>query len=275
MATTKKPVDIGTKIVLDERERRKRLSIDENRALKKHRVRLKARRIETDWPIDARTGERAEMDHDDVMAPLPDDLKAPIGVVDERMQELRVAVAGHVSFSSTEIDENLAIRRRLDRKKEREDRASITGDRWTEDLVEARIEEAFKVLGRLAVGATGPREFGNAMPAPLRSMADLVAQAGNKSLRNSMRRLFSDKGPPGGDEVRRMNESLAWAMQYLRDEDPDLAMFLNLGGLWRAWGAKVTRKCAEIGVHRQVFYRDRKMAVRKIVEGLIRDGRAP
>lgn len=275
MSAGSKSVDLGTKIVLEERELRRQFSIEENRRLKRERKRLKQLRRETDWPIDARTGDRADLDPDDVMAPLPDDMKAPSGDVDERMQQLRVEVSGHVAFSDAVVDEGVAARRRADRDRDLARRSAITGPRWTEDIVEARVEEAFRVLSRLAVGASGPREFGSAMPAPLRSMADLVAQAGNRSLRNSMRRLLRDQGPPQGDEVARMNEALAWAMIYLRDEDPDLATFLNLGGLWKAWGAKVTKKCAELGVHRQVFYRDRKAAVRKIVEGLTRDGRAP
>lgn len=271
MTTGKKSIDAGTRIVLDERAYRRELSIEENRAIKRQKRRLKHRHGETDWPIDARTGDRAEIDPEDVKAPLGFDIKELTDEDRARANAAPSAFSGPV----VEVDENLLARRRLDRQKDREDRARVTGSKWTEDLVEARIEEAFKVLGRLAVGATGPREFGNGMPTPLRSMADLVAQAGNKSLRNSVRRLFRDQGPPRGDEVTRMNESLAWALAYLKDEDPDLATFLNLGGMWKAWGAKVTKKCAELGVHRQVFYRDRKTAVRKIVAGLIRDGRAP
>lgn len=275
MTIGRKPADLGERIVLDERERRRQLAIDEGRRLKREKKRLKNLRRETDWPTDARTGGRADVDPGDVMAPLPDDMKAPIGDVDERMQRLRVEVSGHVSFSDSVVDEGILARRRADREREAAMRSAVTGPRWTEDLVEARIEEAFKVLSRMAVGATGPREFGNGMPAPLRSMADLVAQAGNKSLRSSVRRLFRDQGPPRGDEVARMNEALAWALVYLKEEDPDLATFVNLKFMWKAWGAKVTKKCADLGVHRQVFYRDSKIGIRKIAEGLTRDGKAP
>jgi hypothetical protein len=135
------------------------------------------------------------------------------------------------------------------------------------------MEEAYRTLFRSSLGGMGPRAFGNAMPVPIRQMSDLVAQAGNKSLRNAIAHRF--KGPPSTEEVRRAEDALGWALTYLRNEHPDLAGFVNLRFMWTAWGAKISKKCADIGVHRQVFYRDSKAAVRLIVEGLTRDGKAP
>lgn len=276
LGMTAKPID-HTKDVLDDRKRRRLELAQEMKALGKYKKKLKARLKESDWPIDARTGEKAEIDHDDVMAPLPDDMRAPIGNVDEKMQALRAEVDGYQAFTedAVPINEGVLLRRRNEREEELQQRNRVRGPTWTEELVEARVEEAFRTLFRATAGGIGPREFGNGMPTPVRQMADLVAQAGNKSLRRAAGRLLRDRGPPSNEEVTRMNDALLWASRYLIDEPEDQAMFLNYSGMWKAWGAKVTKKCEQLGVSRAQFYRDRKEAIRKIVAGLIRDGRAP
>lgn len=269
-------VDEPTKLVLDDRKRRRKVLQDEMRTLSRYKKKLKYRLLEgRSWPIDAGTGENADLDREDVMAPLPDDMKAPIGDVDEKMNLLRREADRHVAFEGdvVPIDEGVLSRRRRERQEELAARSRVQGDRWTEDLVDARLEEAYRTLFRSSVGGVWPREFGNAMPQMIRQVSDLVNQAGNKSLRNAIAHRF--KGPPSTDEVRRAEDALGWAMSYLSDEHADLAGFLNLGAMWKAWGSKITAKCKGIGVHRQVFYRDRKQAVRKIVEGLVRDGKAP
>ena len=265
------------KAVLADRKRREQERAAEMKALSKHRKRIKARLRETDWPIDAATLDKAEIDHDDVMAPLPDDMQTPKGHVDENMQKLRAEVESHVSFAgaTVNVDEGVLSRRRSERAVEIEERAKVRGHVWTEDLVEARIEEAFRTLFRASVGSVGPRAFGNAMPTPVRQMSDLVAQAGNKSLRRAAGRLLRDRGPPSNEEVTRMNDTLLWASQYLLNEPEDYGRFINLSGFWKAANAKITRKCEELGIKRQQFYRDRREAIKLIVEGLIRDGRAP
>lgn len=265
------------KHVLDDRKRRRLSLAAEMKALGKYKKKLKARLKEGDWPIDARTGEKAEIDHDDVMAPLPDDMKAPIGEVDEKMQALRAEADQHQAFSGVivPIDDGILSRRRREREDELADRRKVHGPAWTEDLVEARVEEAFRTLFRATAGGIGPREFGNGMPTPIRQMADLVAQAGNKSLRRAAGRLLRDRGPPSNDEVTRMNDTLLWASRYLINEPEDLGRFINLNGFWKAADARITKKCEALGIKRQQFYRDKKSAVQKIMAGLIRDGRAP
>lgn len=273
--TTTKP-DEGTKAVLDGRKRRAHELRDEMRTLSRYKKRLKARLKDgRDWPLDAATGANAEIDHEDVMAPLPDDMKAPIGDVDEKMQKLRAEADQHQAFADAvvPIDEGVLLRRRRERDEEVAQRDRVRGDRWTTELVEARLEEAYRTLFRSSVGGTGPRAFGNAMPEVVKQMSDLVHQAGNKSLRNAIAHRF--KGTPSTEEVRRAEDALAWGLSYLRDEHPDLAAFANLGAMWRAWGSKITKKCADHGIQRQVFYRDRKEALNLIVDGLVRDGKAP
>lgn len=262
--------------VLEDRKSRRKTLQDEMRALSKHKRRIKARLAEgRDWPMDSHTGDRAEVDHDDVMAPLPDDMKAPIGDVDEQMHRLRIEADRHVAFADdvVPIDEGVLSRRRREAEEASVAREKVRGSKWTEELVEARMEEAYRTLFRASTGGVFPREFGNAMPVPVKQLSDLIAQAGNKSLRNAITHRF--KGTPSTAEVRRAEDALAWGLTYLSGEHPDLAGFLHLGAMWKAWDAKISKKCQDLGVHRQVFYRDRKEAVRKIVAGLIRDGKAP
>lgn len=267
------------KIVLADRKERQRDREREARALKIHKRRLKERLKEgRDWPIAVSPYgnlERAELDVDEVHAPLPDDLKEALPVVDEKMALLRVEADRHVAFAGAvvEIDETLLLARRREREQERHHRERVTGPTWSEDIVEARLEEAFKTLFRASNGAVGPRAFGSAMPHIIREVSDLVHQAGNKSLRNAIAHRF--KGAPSREEVQRADDALTWASRYLLQEHPDLATFANLGAMWKAWGAKINQRCKAIGVSRQQFYRDRKEAIRKIVEGLKRDGEAP
>lgn len=252
----------------------------ENKKLGKHRRRIKERLKEgRDWPIAVSPYgglEEADLDKDDVMAPLPEELRAPVGNIDDKMQLLRKEADQAKAFEgdTVPVDPGVLSRRRREREQELDRRARVMGEAWTPELVEARLEEAYRTLFRASVGGVGPREFGNAMPQVIRSMSDLVAQAGNKSLRNAIAHRFKS-GLPTTEEMRRAEEALGWGLIYLRDHHPDYAGFLNLGAMWRAWGAPIAKKCRDIGVHRQVFYRDRREAIQLIVEGLKKDGKAP
>lgn len=258
----------SAELVAEARKYRQEQEREERQRIARHKHRLALRLQDgLSWPINALTGERAEdIDPEDVNAPLP------VEIAELTPEQIHAAAAAEADFGA---DETLTAHRRAELERELADLERVRGATWTEELVEARIEEAFRVLFRSGGGGRiGPRAYGNAMPTPVREMSDLVAQAGNKSLRKAMGRLLRNHGPPTPDETRRMEEALEWSMRYLRD-DRDLAMCLNFGGLWKAWGASISKKCAEIGLRRQSFYRDRKEAVRRIVEGLVRDGRAP
>lgn len=279
MADTKKPAAPNPEILAARKERLK-ANQDEAKKLARHRRRLKERlKDDRDWPLQVDNYghiDRAKIDHEDVRAPLPEDLRQPTGKVDDKMQLLRKFADQEESFDgdTVPVDPGVLSRRRREREQELERRARVMGEAWSPELVEARLEEAYRTLFRASVGGVGPREFGSAMPQVIRSMSDLVAQAGNKSLRNAIAHRFKS-GLPSTDEMRRAEEALSWSLRYLRDDHPDYAGFLNLGAMWRAWGAPIAKKCRDIGVHRQVFYRDRKEAVKLIVEGLKKDGKAP
>lgn len=276
MVDTKKPADPD---ILAGRKDRRKANEEEAKKLGRHRRRLKERlKDDRDWPVMMIGGkaERADVDHEDVRAPLPEDLKLPLGDVDDKMQLLRKFADQEQSFEgdTVPVDPGVLSRRRAERRQEIEQREKVKGDTWSPELVEARLEEAYRTLFRASIGGVGPRQFGNGMPQVIRSMSDLVAQAGNKSLRNAIAHRFKS-GLPSTDEMKRAEEALGWSLQYLRDDHPDYAGFLNLGAMWKAWGAPIAQKCRAIGVHRQVFYRDRKEAVLMIVKGLKKDGKAP
>lgn len=267
----------GTKIVLEDRKRRLRDQHRELKLLKIHKRRLKERLKEgRDWPIAVNPYgglERAELEKDDVLAPLPDDLKGNLDSgPDEKMKMLRAEADRHIAFAG-ELDESLVLARRREYEERIAAADQVRGTVWDEALVEARLEEAFKTLFRASVGNVRPREFGNAMPSIIREVSDMVHQAGNKSLRNSIAHRF--KGTPSSEEMERADDALTWAARFLLKEHPDLASFAQLGAMWKAYGAKISKKCEAIGVRRQVFYRDRKEAIRLIVEGLKREGKAP
>jgi hypothetical protein len=266
----------GTKIVLEDRKRRLRDQHRELKLLKIHKRRLKERLKEgRDWPLTVNAYgslERADLEKDEVLAPLPDELKQQLPEADEKMKLLRAEADRHVAFS-TATDESVRQARARDYRNRIEATAAVRSTSWTEEVVEARLEEAFKTLFRASVGNVRPREFGNAMPSIIREVSDMVHQAGNKSLRNSIAHRF--KGAPSSEEMERADDALTWAARFLLKEHPDLASFAQLGAMWKASGAKISKKCEAIGVRRQVFYRDRKEAIRLIVEGLKREGKAP
>lgn len=269
-------VDIDvTRRVLEDRKRRRQENEAERKPLRKHKRRIQERLREgRDWPITS-AGDRAELDREDVKSPLPDHMKLPVGDVDEKMQLLRKEADQHQAFAgaAVDVDPGVLSRRRRERAEELAQRDAVVAETWTEQLVEARLVEAYKTLFRASVGGVRPRAFGNNMPEVIREVSDLVHQAGNKSLRNAILHRF--KGLPSTEEVRRAEDALGWGLSYLRDHHPDLAGFANLGAMWSAWGSNVSKKCKDMGMHRQVFYRDRKVALKLIVEGLKRDGKAP
>lgn len=277
MVNTKKPADPS---IMAARKERRLENERESRKLGKYRRRLKERlKDDRDWPLQVGPDghvDRAEIDHEDVRAPLPEDLRAQVGNVDRKMQLLREEADRQQAFAgdTVDVDPGVLSRRRREREEELARRARVMAPAWSVELVEARLEEAYRTLFRASINGVGPREFGNAMPKVVRSMSDLVAQAGNKSLRNAIAHRFKNE-LPSTEEMRRAEEALGWGLTYLRNEHPDLAGFANLGAMWKAWGAPIAKKCRDIGVHRQVFYRDRKEAIKLIVEGLKRDGRAP
>ncbi len=244
----------------------------ERRALAKQKARLKRRRSVTDWPLDADTLEKSErVDPEDVMAP---PLPEPPKIEFYKAEAAKTARMVDSPLGLVQLDPNLQIFRRSQFEQELSVTASKRAPAWTADHADQRLVEAFKILFRIAA-KVGPRAFGSAMPKAVLEFADLAAQAENRSLRKTMGRLLRNFGPPTADEHRRMEEALAWPIEYLADCSRDVKMFVNLGAMWKASNASISDKCRDLGVHRQTFYRDRKIGLQVIVQGLISTGKAP
>src|ERR1700729_2878339 len=131
----------GQKHILEERKRRRKDLQDEMRLLSRQKKKLKFRLQEgRDWPLDAATGDRADIPFEDVRAPLPEEMRATVGDVDERMQKLRAEADTHDSFTDdvVPVDPGVLSRRRREREEELEQRSRVRGAVWTEELVEAR-----------------------------------------------------------------------------------------------------------------------------------------
>lgn len=99
--------------------------------------------------------------------------------------------------------------------------------RWTADYVGRRMIDAHAVLRRLPM-TTRPKEFGSVMPAYVHEGVELAYQAGAGTLHMGRNRVI---GGTSADDVARMNEALAWPMQFLK-HDADAARKVNEWAFW-------------------------------------------
>lgn len=234
-------------------------------------TRIARRHTQGEWPIDATTLEKADLEPGDVRTPLPPE-PPPLSAY-------RV-VAESPSFSERDEpgwdeDRNLRIARWYERQRERQRAEALRGVMWTVPLVDERLALAFEVVARER-SRWGPRQFGSTMPRPVPDMGDLVACAENQSLLKLLSRMLRHRVVYSGEDVRRANEAIAWVAEYLADEtDPEVPLFVNAGALWRATSVKVRHACVIYGFEVSTFYRKRKAGLECIVDGLIADRRAP
>jgi hypothetical protein len=142
-------------------------------------------------------------------------------------------------------------------------------ERWSFIHVMERLEEAFRILGRLPT-QTRPRGYINSMPFYLHDRADLNSQIETRELervaqlRNRVRIL------PSPAEIARMEEALRWPTAYLSDaEFHHVARAVNLGALWAAVDADVARGLRRINLTRRVFNARKLQGLRIITQELI------
>ena len=236
------------------------------RAEKMQKARIARRHEQGEWPLNAATLERADLEPGDVRMPLPPE---PPPLTDYR----RIAEAGAVY--EPEADRNLVIARWHDRERERAKVAALRGPVWTTSLVDERLTLALEIELR-TTGRLGPRQFGSTMPTPRRDLADLVGAAENGSLRHLLSKMLRYKVSYSGEDIRRANEAITWVAEYLADErDREVPLFVNAGAMWRAARYRVQRACYDYGIEPSRYYRKRKLGLERIVEGLIGDRRAP
>ena len=87
-------------------------------------------------------------------------------------------------------------------------------ERWSLVYVMERLEEAFRILGRLPM-PTRPRGYINSMPFYLYDRADLNSQLETHELERMSRLRNRVRIPPSPAEIACMEEALRWPTAYL------------------------------------------------------------
>lgn len=140
---------------------------------------------------------------------------------------------------------------------------------WSVLHVMERLEEAFRVLGRLPV-ATRPRGYVNSMPYYAYDRGDLNAQMETYELERMARLRNRVRLPPSPDEIARMEEALHWPTAYLGGpEFHHVARAVNLGSLWAAIDADVAAALKRLKITRRAFNARKLQGLRIIARELI------
>jgi hypothetical protein len=143
-------------------------------------------------------------------------------------------------------------------------------DRWTVIHVLDRLEEAYEVLSGMPM-ATLPKQYGNAMPTPLRerlSIMDQIEMLGTGELeqlhedRNRVRLAATSA------QVSRMDQALRWPFEYLSDR-PELARAISLRAMWAVLRADIRKKCERRGIDHDAFNANWQRALVIITGALI------
>jgi len=149
-------------------------------------------------------------------------------------------------------------------------RARTVPDRWSLVHVMERLEEGFRILGRLPI-ATRPRGYVNSMPFPIYDRADLNAQLESYELERLAQLRNRVRIPPTPAEIGRMEEALHWPSAYLSGQDyHHVARAVNLGSLWAAFDVDVEARLKELKIARRTFNARKLQGVRIIARELIR-----
>lgn len=235
--------------------------------LRPYKRALKARQVQGDWPLDAKTLERADLDHADVKG-LPD--PEPVSI--KALQRAATApTRPSMVPGMLPIAPEVAKHRHAQFLAEQAEANKMVGP-WTIDRADLWLVAAMATLFRLPLN-TRPAGYGSAMPKYVTEFADLISRAENKSLRRIRSQLLRNHGSVSAIDHRRMEEAAHWQARYLRDQ-PDIARIVGLGALWNAVkGKPIKERCKAIGIHHAKFYEMRKQGLTTIVIGLMRDGK--
>jgi len=149
-------------------------------------------------------------------------------------------------------------------------RARRVPDSWSFLHVMERMEEGFRVLGRLPM-ATRPRGYINSMPIYTYDRGDLNSQLETFELERMAKMRNRVRIPPTPAEIGRMEEALHWPTAFLAGAEFDhLARAVNLGCLWAAVDANVDRGLRRIKVTRRTFNVRKLQGLRIIARELVR-----
>jgi hypothetical protein len=139
---------------------------------------------------------------------------------------------------------------------------------WSVVHVLDRMEEAYEVLSRLPMN-TRPRAFSNSMPAYAYERSDRVAQVETGELERLMKLQNRVRFGVRADQVERMEEALAWCMQYLGDS-AEVARAVQLGALWAAMRLDAGKRLKKMKINGRMFNRRKVHGLKVIATELIR-----
>lgn len=254
--------------IAQKRKDRAEANTAEAAKLKPYKRALKARVTPGEWPLDARTLDRADLDPGDVQAP---PMPEPVS-----MRALRKLAdrpdAPPSPDGVVKVDEHVTKLRRSSFEAEHDTEAAMRGP-WTAERVDLWLVSAMTTLFRLPLNSR-PAGYKTSMPAYVADFADMVARQENNSLRRMRGRLMRAHGPVSARDHRRMTEAADWQLRYLRD-DPPVARVVGLGALWNAVpGKSIKKRIREsLGIGHSLFYKMRKEGLMRIAAGLTRDGK--
>jgi hypothetical protein len=144
-----------------------------------------------------------------------------------------------------------------------------TPTQWSAAVVRERLVEAFD-LERQLPGRDGPSRLRSAwcaMPAPLDSFADLVAQG--EAPRSELYRRWARAAGLRPAQVARMEQVLDWPRRFLLPAHVVEARCLLLWAWARSYGRPLRRLLAARGFSRATFLRRADVGAEKIATALI------
>ncbi len=153
-------------------------------------------------------------------------------------------------------------------------RTRTVPDRWSFIHVMERMEEAFRILGRLPMPSR-PRGYLNSMPVYLYDRGDLNSQLETYELERLAKLRNRVRIPPSPAEIARMEEALRWPSLFLAGQDYEyVARAVNLGSLWAAFDRDIDKALKPLKMTRRTFNARKLQGLRIIERELIRR-RAP
>jgi hypothetical protein len=143
-------------------------------------------------------------------------------------------------------------------------------ERWSFIVVMERMEEAFRILGRLPMPSR-PRGYLNSMPLYLYDRGDLNSQLETYELERLAKLRNRVRIPPSPAEIARMEEALRWPSLFLAGQDyAPVARAVNLGALWAAFDRDIDKALKPHKITRRTFNARRLQGLRIIERELIR-----
>jgi hypothetical protein len=119
----------------------------------------------------------------------------------------------------------------------REELPVISG--WSAAYVGVRLIEAFRTLSRLPPDR-GPKQFGTALPMPVRDFSDLVDEGkgdGNIAERTALKVKIT----PSAKEYAKMEQALYWVPRFLK-HNAELGQVVNHWAMWRCFAKDIAKK---------------------------------